>query len=364
MPDPADVLAPLTPQALAVLRHPEPSAWAVALELTLSQPVDIGSRIVDAHRAVPMMGARLTERGWETGGPPPVEVGHGPVLLRPELLRPFWLHADPPLRVAMADDRMRVAFVGHHAAFDGLGLLALATAVIADRLPNQSAEPHARGGGRGVPMWSRVAELTRPAHRVAPSAGGAGEVLRARRLTIGGAAVTSRVAAACVAAVAAHNRARQSRWQRVGLSVAVGGPPGIGNVASYRRIDLRVGEDVAAAVTRALAEGKEPIEFGRAPMIPSWAAPLARRLSDSLLVSNLGRHALPGVSSVAFYPVARGRSAVAFGLAGVAGAQSTISLRSLHLSADDADRLLDDVVRRLAAPAVTVTEAERHGPGA
>ena len=361
---------PLTRQALAVLRHPEPSAWAVVLDLALARPVQLDDRLVELHRAAPIIGASLTERGWERGPLPHVEVVDGLPLAHSDLLSEFHLHAEPPLRIAVGDGGSRVTLVGHHAAFDGLGLLAVATALVAGRAPAAAPSSPATSSsatarsGRGAPAWARMAEVARPADPVAPSEGDAREVLTARRLTIEGAAVTSRTAAACVAAVGAHNRAHGSRWRRIGLSVAIGGPPGIGNVATYRRIDVHAGDDVAAAVTRALAAGREPVEFGRGPSIPLWAAPLTRRLSDSFLVSNLGRHDVPGVRSLAFYPVARGRSAVAFGLAGLAGGPSTITLRSLHLSAADADRLLDDVVRRLGGAAVALTEAERDGPGA
>jgi hypothetical protein len=365
MPDAGEHVIPLTRQALAVLRHPEPSAWAVVLDLALARPVHLADRLVELHRAVPIIGASLTERGWERGPLPRIEVVDGLPLAQSDLLSGFHLHAEPPLRITVGDGGSRVTLVGHHAAFDGLGLLAVATALVADRDPaaTRPSSPSA-GGGRGAPAWARMAEVAHPADRVAPSGGDSREVLTARRVMIEGPAVTSRTAAACVTAVGAHNRALGSRWRRVGLSIAVGGPPGIGNVATYRRIDLLAGDDVAAAVTRSLAAGRDPVEFSRGPAVPPWAAPLARRLSDSFLVSNLGRHDIPGVRSVAFYPVARGRSAVAFGLAGLAGGASTITLRSLHLSAADADRLLDDVVRRLGGAAVALTEAEGDGPRA
>lgn len=348
MPDTSQLPAPLSPQALAVLHHPDRSAWAIVLELTLASPVDVAAQVERVHRVAPLVGARLTERGWEPGTPPEVAEVHGPPLLQPRLLEPFWLHAEPPLRVAAGENGTRIVLIGHHAAFDGLGLVAVAAALLGDDTDASDlvARPVFRGENGGPP-WSRLAELVHPADVVAPSSGSAGEVLVSRRVAVGGPAVTARAAAACVAAVGAHNRRRRSRWQRVGLSVAVGGPPGIGNVASYRRVDIGADADVAGAVERVLAKASEPVEFRGGPTVPLWAAGVARRLSDSLLVSNLGRQTVPGVTELVFYPVARGRSAVAFGLAGLAGGPSTISLRSLYLSADDAGALLDDVVCRL-----------------
>jgi len=76
-------------------------------------------------------------------------------------------------------------------------------------------------------------------------------------------------------------------------------------------------------------------------------APIAERFSDSLLVSNPGRQALPGVARLENFPVARGRSAVAFGSCGIEGGTSTLSIRARDLDQADAEALLEDAAERL-----------------
>ena len=121
----------------------------------------------------------------------------------------------------------------------------------------------------------------------------------------------------------------------------------------YRRVDLRAGEAVEPAVAAALASPREPPDQVWSPRLGRLLEPLAGRFSDSLLVSNVGRRAVPGARRLDFFPVARGRSAVAFGAAGLAGGPSTVSVRARDLAAEDAEALLADVVARLqdAGPA-------------
>jgi hypothetical protein len=70
-------------------------------------------------------------------------------------------------------------------------------------------------------------------------------------------------------------------------------------------------------------------------------SPFIRRFSDSMLISNLGRVAVPGIAALEFFPVARGRSAVAFGAVGLSAGGATISIRARDLDPDDAENLLD-----------------------
>lgn len=81
--------------------------------------------------------------------------------------------------------------------------------------------------------------------------------------------------------------------------------------------------------------------------------PLLQRFSDTFLVSNLGRLDLPTVKRVEFYPVARGRSAVAIGAAGLADGPTTLTVRSGNLSPGDAGALLARIA--VALPSTTVS---------
>jgi len=166
-------------------------------------------------------------------------------------------------------------------------------------------------------------------------------------IELSGQSVTGRLAQACVDAASEHNRRLGAPWHRVGISIAKGGPPGVGNVASYRRLDLRAGDPVAPSVAAALLSPDEPTEQTRAGLVLTLTHPIVNRFSDSLLVSNLGRQSLPGTTRLEFFPVARGRSAVAFGAVGVDGMASTLSLRARDLTMADAQKLLGGAVQFL-----------------
>ena len=90
-----------------------------------------------------------------------------------------------------------------------------------------------------------------------------------------------------------------------------------------------------------MASADEPGEQVSAPKaLMALLAPVVDRFSDTILVSNLGRHRLGGVTRLDFFPVARGRSAVCFASAAIEGGAATLTLRARDLSPGDARRLL------------------------
>ncbi len=102
----------------------------------------------------------------------------------------------------------------------------------------------------------------------------------------------------------------------------------------------------------ALVSTEEPGEQVSAPKaLVAALAPVVERFSDTILLSNLGRHPVAGISRLDFFPVARGRSAVCFASASVAGGETTLTLRARDLSPGAARRLLDGAVAHLAARA-------------
>jgi hypothetical protein len=132
--------------------------------------------------------------------------------------------------------------------------------------------------------------------------------------------------------------------RRFGLSLAVRGPEGEG--ATYRRIDVSPDQDIESAVAGALSDPAVPVEVKGLPPGSSLLRPLLKRLSDTVLVSNLGRLDLP-VNGLELYPQARGRSAVAVGAAGIDGQPTIITLRARDLDRADATSLLQRIVARL-----------------
>jgi hypothetical protein len=351
--------APVSRNALALLRFPDRrTGWVVVAAATLAAPVeDLGGRLAELHRAVPLVGARLRGEVWHAGAVPAPLAVDGEPLAAPGLVGRFDLAAEAPLRVLVGAGGRRLAVACHHAAFDGLGLVALLAALAGGPLP--APAPDWRGGGRPAPeLRGLLGRLARPADRVAPSpAGPSGEALAVREARLAGPAVTARLAAAAVAAAGARNARLGARWRRVGVNLGVGGPsqearagrPLAGNASRYRRVDLAAGEPVGPAVAAALASPREPPDQVWSPRLGRLLEPLAGRFSDSLLVSNVGRRAVPGARRLDFFPVARGRSAVAFGSAGLPGGPSTVSVRARDLYLEDAEALLAEVVARLEA---------------
>jgi hypothetical protein len=237
-----------------------------------------------------------------------------------------------------------LALACHHAAFDGRALVGIMSALLGGPIPAPvtSAAPGQPGSRSAL-----IHRLLRPADRIAGS-----QVPPIRdtyvtlELELGGPSLTARLAQSCVDAAAAHNRRLGARWRRVGISIAKGGPLGVGNVASYRRVDVASGEPVEPVISSALLSADEPNEQTSAGLALALARPVVNRFSDTFLISNLGRQSLPNSERLDFFPVARGRSGVAFGAVGMEGGMATLSLRARDLSPTDASRLLEDAVQR------------------
>ena len=119
--------APASANALALLRFPDRrTAWVVVAGATLAAPAgQLQDRLESLHQAVPMTGARLHGETWHPGPPPEPLIVDGDPLHAQDLLDRFDLAADPPLRVAVGSAGTRLAVACHHAAFDGLSLVAL-----------------------------------------------------------------------------------------------------------------------------------------------------------------------------------------------------------------------------------------------
>jgi hypothetical protein len=354
--------APASRNALALLRFPDRrTGWVVVAAASLDAPPEgLDERVRALHRAVPMVGARLRGEVWHQGTPPEPLMVDGEPLGATVLLDPFRLAAEPPLRVLVGAGGTRVAVACHHAAFDGLGLVAVLAALLGGPLPGS---PAPGGGGRPqAELRGLLGRVARPADRVAPSPRApARDALAVREVALSGPGVTARLAAAAVAAAGARNARLGRPWRRVGINLGLAGPalpgdPGgsgavAGNLSRYRRVDLLAGGPVEPAAAAALASPREPVDQVWSPRLGRLLGPVARRCSDSLLVSNVGRRAVPGATRLDFFPVARGRSAVAVGAAGLPGGPSTVSLRARDLSTEDAEALLADIAARLEAGA-------------
>lgn len=340
--------APASRHALALLRFPDPRTdWVVVTVSTLRSEVrDLAERLEALHRSVPLVGARLHGETWQPGSPPALVKVDGEPLGHPDLDHSFDLANEAPLRLVLGGDGGRLGVVGHHAAFDGLALVAIVDALTGGPQPSPVASPPPGEPGSKRPLIER---LIRPADRVAPTPGiWPGDAYATAAVDIAGKGITGRLGQAAVDAVAEHNDRLGERLRKVGITVAVGGPAGVGNVASYRRIDVTPGTDVATPVAEALLSREEPGEQVSAPRLVMRALePVVERFSDTILLSNLGRHDVAGISRLDFFPVARGRSALCVASAAIAGGETSLTVRARDLSPGDGRRLLAGIVERV-----------------
>lgn len=342
--------APANRHALSILRFPEPlTEWVITLIATLDEPIDadtVARRLKEVHGRSPIVGARLRDEVWHAGEPPEITVIDGEPLDQPDFDRAFDLARDAPLRILLGAGGTRLAIPAHHAALDGRAVTAIIGALIGGPVPEPVDSPPPGPPGSKVDLLRRLA---RPAQPVTSSVGvWPRDVYLRTTVTVSGSGITGRIAEACAHAARAHNLRHAGRLDRIGISVAVGGPQGVGNVASYRRLDLPIDGPIADEVTAAIRDEAEPTEQVSAPRwLMRALRPIINRFSDSILVSNLGRVDLPGAHRLEVFPVARGRSAVCFASATVAGGETSLTLRSRDLSPGAARRLLDDAAARL-----------------
>lgn len=199
MDETATLPAPASRHALALLRFPDPRTdWVVVTVATLTAPIeDLPGRLAALHEAVPVVGARLHEEVWHPGEVPAVITVDGDPLGHEELDRPFDLATEPPLRLVRSADGLRLGVVGHHAAFDGLALVAVLRALTAGDRPQPVASPPPGEPGSKLPLLQRLA---RPADPVAATPGAwPGDAYATTTISVSGKGITGQIGAACVA---------------------------------------------------------------------------------------------------------------------------------------------------------------------
>ncbi len=326
-------------------------SWSVVLEARLRDGLDPESareRLLAATEAYPHLGA-----------PPSVErafVVDVPAIRERFSATPY-SRGEPLIRVAVCVDRPSVLIAGHHGALDGLGLLAVLGIALDVPVTSGATGIGAKAATRsfGVSAVRRLAEaLFAPPARIVParhdSGRRSGDVFAARHATrtrIGAAAFVAAAARVSEHWNAAHGAKAARVVAAVGASCRSGAAPEPEHDSTFFRLRL-TGDAGVDEVAELLAAGRPEPDFpARTSRIARFAATvLASRLGSTFLASNLGVvSAGEMVRSIAFYPVASGRSGVAFGAVTVGDTTTlTIRARSKEFDVAAADALVDELV--------------------
>lgn len=340
--------------------------WSIVLAVTTAEPRSADAAaaavaaLVGAH---PHLGPAPTLTTFDDGAEASVCAEFAD--------RPYGDH-EPLLRVALSADGRTLVVAAHHGAMDGLGLLG-AAAVIGGRDLASSARGISRDeqpGGFLSRAVARLAEVAlHPPRRLAVSRPGdgdhtvVGDLLLARTVTAarpGSAALVAGVVDAVQRWNAAHpigrNGGRGARLVvAMGLSRRPGTPyPPPDRDTAYVRLfadQVRTAADASTLITTTPPEPAFP-ETDGGGIGPLAARLLGNRLGATVLVSNLGVVADPGVVALRFWPVPTGPRGFAVGLASTTVATTlTVRLRSRWCTPVVAEEVADLVVERFVAAA-------------
>ncbi|MBA0128086.1 hypothetical protein H0B56_21280 [Haloechinothrix sp. YIM 98757] len=272
--------------------------------------------------------------------------------------RPY-VRGDPLVRVALTPERSTMVLAAHHSAVDGLGLLALLGSAIGHPVSSSASGigPRLPRRSFGAAALRRISGAFRhpPARTVPTGCDRPGDLLvtlRARVMKLS----TADLVVAAGRAVARH-AARRAGHDRivaaVGVSRSGGDRPEPRDESAYFLLPIASTTDSSTVTSTLTAHGPEPAPPAGTALtgrVVRWLrGALADRVGATYLVSNLGAVDAGGtVSELAFFPIAGGRSGVAFGAATVGDTTTvTIRARHRHLGEDTARDILSELFRQL-----------------
>jgi hypothetical protein len=271
--------------------------------------------------------------------------------------RPY-ADGEPLTRVAVGRGEPELILAAHHGAVDGLGLLGLLGVALDTELASNATGLGARAAGRSFANSAarRLGEAVfAPPARIQPVTGvqAASELFAewsGARRDAGTAALVAAATSAAIAWNQSHGVPTRRVVAAVGASRRPGDDLGVIQDSAYLRLRPNHRADRDELAARLATRAPEPAFPAYRNRITSLAIRLlAPRLGSTFLVSNLGVvRAGALVRSLAFYPVASGRSGVAFGGATL-GDTTTITVRARRQDFDAAaaSRLLELVVSGL-----------------
>lgn len=328
--------------------------WGISLETTFVDQVDLGDvdgRLVDLVRDYPHLGvAPLVEtvatEQWQERREESATADFG---------------ADGRLvRVLVREDRKAFFVTVHHGVCDGMGMVALTSAVTGRTIVSSARGVGERNARRGFLVSSvlRLGEaLFTPPARFSGTRGGSGADCLLKVDAVPG-RVNGAIASAAVLAVhGSWPRNRSAGGRRflavMGASRREPGTSAPDRQTAYLRVPLRPGDGVAEVEAAIAAADPEPDvpETSAGGIGPVVMRVLKNRLGYTANVSNLGVLSGPGLESLVIYPALNGPQAVGVGL-GSTEFGATVSVRTRRTDFTDAEtaallRAIVEQVRRL-----------------
>ncbi|MPZ00202.1 MAG: hypothetical protein GEU97_19895 [Actinophytocola sp.] len=337
-------------------------SWSIVLQARLTHPAEpdkVAQRLVATVVEHPHLGPAPDVT-------PVTEATLGAV--RTVLADTPYHPGDPLVRVAVGESEPLLLLAAHHSAVDGLGLLALLGRAldvpVGSSVTGLSADVAATSFPRAAARVLADAVL-RPIARIVPGVMPDIGVGTASTVddTVGGdtlVAVRTReiglrtptLTAAVARAVADWNRSRRAGGRIVagiGASRRAGGVVEPVDASAYLRLSIGRdddAEDIGAALACAAIE-PDLSATSLARAAHRLARPLTDRIAVTFLVSNVGSVTTAGqVTELAFFPIARGTTGVAFGAVTTAGTTTvTMRTRRGHFDTVTAAGFLTDVMR-------------------
>ncbi len=341
MAEPADTTGPVWIADPAI-------AWRIVLTADLGAPL-----LLDDAR--PRLAALHADQGWP---------GEGTVRVADDLedlRRDLGDEREGVVSLGLTPDGRRVVVSAHHSRVDGLGLLAVLSAVTLSTITSSARGVGERPDGSG-PLGTVVRRLVEvgatPPARITtspPTTPDPRDVYVER--DVSGVVRTGHLVLAGGRGVAAFERdhggaRRPPRHVAVAVGVTRDATPSpiadrsaLLRLRDVERLDLAaVTELLRHAPTQRAAQGAG----GGAGVMRVGLRLLAPRLGSTLLVSHLGEVSAPEVGSLAFHPVTAGGTGVSLGAVGIGGTtRLTVRARGSDWTHDGLERLLEAVVGEL-----------------
>ena len=281
-------------------------AWRIVLSSVPSQALTAGT-LAERQRAL------HTAQGWPA--PPAVVTGDPATVLR-EITEV----RDVPLVLGLADGQLVIS--AFHAYVDGLGLLDVLAA-----LTEQPVKSSARGIGERASETGGTIDRLREVAFAPPSAVALPPITPANgdafaAVPVSGRVRTSALVHAAVAAVVAHNTARNRDSRHIAVAVGAGRPAAAGEPLANRSELIRL-RDLEVLPPSAIEDAlrSAPLNLAGGSGAPGRLAGVAvralgSRLGSTLLVSHLGDVTTDAASVLAFYPVTAGGTGLSLGAVG------------------------------------------------